>query len=130
MIYISVDGDDIGKILTKKIYVESNDDVCEFSDYVTSTFTGFAEWVKSHGGDVIFCAGDSILFRIAQELTEDALLQLKSEKFTISIGLGSTIKEAHWALNMAKSLGKARSIHFADIKKDIFGYDQDFVVCD
>lgn len=119
--YISVDGDDIGRMLTQKIYTEDDHSVRKFSKAVSDTFNSFADRVKLKGGEVLFCSGDSILFKIDNSMASGILEHLKSDIFTMSIGVGMTLKEAHWALNIAKSLGKARIVHFDEIRESIFG---------
>ena len=125
MFYVAVDGDDIGQLLTQRIYKVNNDhEVIQFSKLVTNTFARVAEWVVQNQGEVLFCTGDSILFKIPEALLDTTLDHLKSEHFTVSAGIGRTLKEAHWALNIAKSLGKARVVHFDEVRRDIFGYEE------
>ena len=122
MLYVAVDGDNIGQLLTQKIYGADNDrEVVRFSTLVTDTFVQVNQWVIQNQGEVLFCAGDSILFRISESLVDTVSLRLKSGHFSVSVGIGRTMKEAHWALNVAKSLGKARVVHFDEIRREIFG---------
>lgn len=122
MLYVSVDGDDIGRLLTQKIYQANNDDeVRAFSESVTSTFQTLALWVIQNQGEVIFCTGDSIFFKISEHLVDEVSRHFEAAGFTVSIGIGETAKEAHWALNVAKSLGKARTVNFNEVRRDIFG---------
>jgi GTP cyclohydrolase III len=123
MLYVAVDGDDIGRFLTQRIYGAKDDhEVVEFSMLVVDTFAQIQEWVIQNQGEVLFCRGDSILFKVPDLLLDNVLSRLQPEPFTVSVGVGQTLKEAHWALNVAKSLGKARVIHFDEIRKEIFGY--------
>jgi hypothetical protein len=123
MLYVAADGDDIGRHLTQRIYRANNDwEVIQFSALVTDTFARVGEWVIQNRGEVLFCTGDSILFKISKTSISTAVHHLKSEHFTISVGVGGTLKEAHWALNVAKSLGKARVVNFDEVRRDIFGY--------
>ncbi len=125
MLYVAVDGDDIGQLLTQRIYKADNDcEVTWFSALITDTLAEIAKWVVQNQGEVLFCTGDNILFRISEALLDAALCQLKSDGFTVSVGIGWTLKEAHWALNVAKSLGKARIVHFDEVRSDIFGIEQ------
>jgi hypothetical protein len=119
--YVSVDGDDIGRMLTQRIYIEDDKEVKNFSNKVTNTFKSFENWVKSNSGEILFCAGDSILFKINDNLLEEAIKQLNSDIFTMSIGVGNTLRQAHWALNVAKSLGKNRVVYFDEIRHSILG---------
>ncbi|MCL0094450.1 mCpol domain-containing protein [Dehalococcoidales bacterium] len=121
MLYVAVDGDDIGQLLTQRIYKVNNEhEVIQFSKLVTNTFAQVARWVIQNQGEVLFCTGDSILFKIPEALLDVALNHLKLEHFTVSVGVGRTLREAHWALNVAKSLGKARVVHFDEVRKDIW----------
>ena len=124
MVYVAVDGDNIGQLLTQRIYTNNDREVIQFSALVTDTFTTVAKWVIQNKGEVLFCTGDSILFKISETLLDSALHHIKPEHFNVSVGVGRTLKESHWALNVAKSLGKARVVHFDEIRKDIFGYEE------
>lgn len=123
MFYVAIDGDDIGRLLTQKIYNSTDEfNVIKFSKMVTDSFEKVAIWVRQNQGEVLFCTGDSILFKIPENLIEEAaLFQHVSKYFNVSVGVGNNLKEAHWALNIAKSLGKARTVYFDEIRKEIFG---------
>jgi len=122
MLYVSVDGDDIGRLLTQKIYQANSDhEVRAFSESVTNTFQTVSAWVIQNQGEVLFCTGDSIFFKIPEHLVDEALRHFELDHFTVSVGIGETKKEAHWALNVAKSLGKARTVNFNEVRRDIFG---------
>ncbi len=116
--YISVDGDNIGQMLTKKIYSNSLEETSRFSIEVSCFFETIKEKVNSMHGEVVFCAGDSIAFKINDELVSNILSNINTESFNVTIGLGKTIKQAHWALNVAKSLGKNRVLLFDEIKSE------------
>ena len=114
--YVSVDGDDIGKMLTKIIYARSEEDISAFSNYVADFFLDIKKTVIELGGKVIFCAGDSIAYYIESE--EELLCtfeKMKTDRFNVSIGCGNTLQQAHWALNIAKSLGKNQVQYFSDL---------------
>lgn len=82
--------------------------------------------LKHENGKVLFCTGDSIFFKLPKEDSlADFLSNHQPRGFKISIGVGYTGKEAHWALNVAKSLGKDRLVHFDQVRKDIFGNASD-----
>ena len=119
MIYLAVDGDDIGRLLTGFIYSDDPDTVAAFSSRVQNYYRGLADLVVSHGGTVIFCTGDSVLARIPEETLPAAQQYLEGSQFTSSAGVGDTLRRAHWALNIAKSLGKDRLVDFARIQEDL-----------
>lgn len=124
MVYVAIDGDDIGRLLTQEIYKSNNTETAliNFSKSVTKTFENLANWIIKNKGEVLLCAGDSILFKIEEDLVDLALSNLTQKHFTVSVGVGENLKEAHWALNVAKSLGKSRVVNFNQVKNDIFGY--------
>jgi hypothetical protein len=125
MLYVAVDGDNIGQLLSQRIYKTNSDaEVARFSALVTDKLAQVEKWVIQNQGEVLFCTGDSILFKIPEVLLDEALHDLKSEYFTVSVGVGHTLIEAHWALNVAKSLGKARIVHFDEVRNEIFGYNE------
>ncbi len=116
MMYVSVDGDDIGKKLTRIIYSKSEDEITEFSKYVADFFLEIQEKVIELGGKVIFCAGDSIAYCInGEKELQNTFETMKTDRFNVSIGCGNTLQQAHWALNIAKSLGKNQVQYFADL---------------
>lgn len=117
-----MDGDNIGQILTNLIYSKNNNEelVAEFSRSVENSFKRMEKWVKENKGYVIFCAGDSIVFKIQRSLFDDVLEQIKPFDFNVTVGVGNTLKQAHWSLNIAKSLGKNRVLMFEDIKNEFF----------
>lgn len=120
-IYVSIDGDNIGRLLTQKIYENGDDStITDFSRSITLFFENIATSLEEEG-QVLFCTGDSIFFKLPREdLLADFLSYHKPEGFKVSIGVGYTRKEAHWALNVAKSLGKDQIIHFNYIRQTIF----------
>lgn len=126
LLYVSIDGDDIGRLLTQRIYQAAEDeDVRQFSELVTNTFNEMAAWVTARNGVVLFCSGDSIFFNMDNSHYEQFAAAFVPEAFNLSIGLGTNRKEAHWALNIAKSLGKNRTVHFDQVREDIFGISID-----
>lgn len=114
--YVSVDGDDIGKKLTNIIYKKSEEEITEFSNYVADYFIRVKEKVLALKGDVIFCAGDSIAFKIEDQNLSKIIDEMQTDRFNVTIGCGNNIQQAHWALNIAKSLGKDQIAYFDDLK--------------
>lgn len=116
MMYVSVDGDDIGKKLTRIIYSGTEDEITEFSKYVADFFIDIQETVIEFGGKVIFCAGDSIAYCIdGEKELQYTFEKMKNDRFDVSVGCGNTLQQAHWALNIAKSLGKNQVQYFSDL---------------
>ena len=114
--YVSVDGDDIGKMLTKIIYSGTDDEISDFSNYVADFFLNIKKTVIELGGKVIFCAGDSIAYYVnGEEELQTTFAKLKNNRFNVSIGCGNTLQQAHWALNIAKSLGKNQVQYFEEL---------------
>ena len=113
--YVSVDGDDIGKKLTNIIYTCDDKAVTEFSGAVEAFFDNVKKEIEQQNGRVVFCAGDSIAFFIDDESIEDIIPLLQSESFNVTIGCGRTLQQAHWALNIGKSLGKNRVMNFENV---------------
>lgn len=121
MYYVSIDGDDVGKKLTELLYTSGNEkDVSKFSNLVIQVFESMKKWVEENRGTVLFCAGDSILYKIPKNLIKKSLQSFDTNLFTITVGIGNTMVKAHWALNIAKSLGKDRILFFEEIEKELF----------
>ncbi|MEM8641529.1 MAG: mCpol domain-containing protein [Cyanobacteria bacterium P01_G01_bin.54] len=131
-VYVSIDGDDVGRLLTQKIYENGDDSiVTNFSQSITLYFENIAKSLEQENGQVLFCTGDSIFFKFPREnLLHSFLACHEPQGFNISIGIGYTRKEAHWALNVAKSLGKDRIIHFNQVRQDFFGNAHSLLECD
>jgi len=116
-LYVSIDGDDVGKKLAEIIY-KSHDEglISNFSDEVINIFQKVNKWVSNNGGRVLFCAGDSILYKISTSLIDESINEFDKELFTVTVGIGNSIVKAHWALNIAKSMGKNQVLYFHEIE--------------
>ncbi len=122
MKYIAIDGDDVGRTLTKIIYESKSElDIIEYSNSIVKSFREVKKWVENKRGLVLFCTGDSILYKLNNKEVKESLKVFESAFFNVSVGIGKSAKEAHWALNIAKSLGKNQVILFEDIRDELFG---------
>jgi minimal CRISPR polymerase-like protein len=108
--YFGLDGDDVGKVLEQMFSDDAKPS--EFSAFSRTVETALAEVSKAAKkyplrGEILFCAGDDLLFR--GHYDEAALRQLQALFFktsggrTCSIGFGRTPRETYIALKIAKA---------------------------
>jgi hypothetical protein len=57
-------------------------------------FENAKKWIVQNGGKILFCAGDSIFYRIDSSMVEESLLKIESPILTVSVGFGNNTKEA------------------------------------
>jgi len=119
MVYIALDGDDIGSKIELHIILKQDDKLAELSQDFKKALTILTNDIEQLGGNIIFSGGDSILARFDKPPSID---QIKSclpdqEKFSFSIGCGKDMLEANIALKMAKSDGKSRWVEFSKLNK-------------
>jgi len=104
--YFAIDGDEVGLKLENYIYQNQLDKATTLSKNINEFLASLQEIVSQNGGVVIFCGGDSILFKIDSIKIGLKKLLDKAEFCTFSAGLGNTPFEAHIALKAAKASGR------------------------
>lgn len=112
-IYLAVDGDDIGHRLEYFMLVNERESLNQFS----TTFQSSMDWLVEKlthelEATIIFSGGDNLLAvmnieNLPIELIENIRTDfaIKSQ-CTLSVGLGYTIRQAYFALKLAKASGK------------------------
>ncbi|ELB2789119.1 mCpol domain-containing protein [Vibrio alginolyticus] len=120
MIYITIDGDDIGQMITSSYLKNDIDELSRINHLVNNKTTLIADFLKKQGFSIIFCAADGVAGYIeSDEINEMLIFQsikdIANPELTFSAGLGSTLQESYIALISAKSNGK-RCLHkFSDL---------------
>lgn len=117
MMYIGIDGDDIGKKIERYL-LESNENlVQEMSDTISLLINEITSYLKNEGASIIYSRGDNILckynndthhFKISIDIIDklyDFLFNLDIN-ITFSVGISDSLKDTYIALKYAKSIGK------------------------
>jgi hypothetical protein len=108
MIYIGLDGDDVGRNLER--YFIENDEfhLSELSNNMSKSVNILAEFLHTIGCNIIFVAGDNILCK-GENIDIEILLNYLGSfngPCTFSCGIGETMEQTYLALKYAKSVGK------------------------
>ncbi|HBC3912524.1 MULTISPECIES: mCpol domain-containing protein [Vibrio harveyi group] len=110
MKYISIDGDDVGRIITS--YYLSNDEkkLESVSEQLEVMTVGIAELLSEKGFNIIFRAADGVVAKIEADcdFTElfNTIRSINSSDITFSAGVGNSLRESYIALLSSKSNGK------------------------
>ena len=119
MLYIAIDGDNIGATVERLIILEQRNELTEYAISIEKAIVSIAERLRFAGANIVFTGGDSVLAYIDKEQTEILdCLSFESE-FAFSVGLGSTMREAYLSLKMAKASGKGCAIRYHQLEVPI-----------
>lgn len=116
MIYLYLDGDDIGLDIEKS-FIENdevslkqiNQEMNRIANSMSRYFTDADFSILFLGADGIICKGESIDI---SELV--SYVRRISGKYTFSIGAGNNLRDAFLALRYAKSIGKNIDVFLED----------------
>ena len=116
MIYVSMDGDNIGNRVAQ---AEAEDDevkLKEMSDKINAGQMVFLTWVGSHGGVVIESGGDEGVAKIPESAVSSIEFFRKQYEAvsgaTVTVGVGRSISECTKARELGKLKGKNRIENF------------------
>ena len=124
MIFISADGDGIGKKVGRAVIANDVEELHKVSARIDAAQDFILHWCKQHDGIKISGGGDEFTAAIPKE-AQDHLEGLRKDiehafGYTISVGVGSNLAEAGTALLVAKLRGKDRIVCYSEqIKEDI-----------
>ena len=121
--YIAIDGDDVGRRIERLIVNNQTHQLSKFSTQYEYAMDWLEKILESNlKTQTIFKGGDS-LFAICSEkqpfAIKSSLEALRKDfynlsKMTLSMGIGSSPREAYFALKLAKAQGKNRIILFSE----------------
>jgi hypothetical protein len=120
MIYITIDGDDIGQMITSSYLKNDVNELSRINRVVNNKTRKIAIFLESQGFSIIFCAADGVAgfthnAKVDGDLIFSSIKSLAEPELHFSAGMGSTLQEAYIALLSAKSSGK-RCLHsFSDL---------------
>lgn len=113
VLYYGLDGDCTGDSFE---YLFENSDseskIKQLSEFITRATKEIGEFIESHNGEIIFKAGDDLLFKGNFDRSKLSQMQNKYQKLTgltCSIGYGKSLKEAYIALKRAKNLKRSEN---------------------
>ncbi|WP_437925354.1 mCpol domain-containing protein [Sorangium sp. So ce291] len=121
MIFIIIDGDDIGRKITS-CYISNNESkLAQISVDMSRTVTAISLLLNKMGFRVIFCAADGVVGANANPVNAEELLdkirELAPEGVTFSAGTGPSLQQAYLALTHAKCSGKNMHVDYESIRQ-------------
>ncbi|HBN8607676.1 TPA: mCpol domain-containing protein [Pseudomonas aeruginosa] len=120
MIYLTIDGDDIGHKITSAYLINSTTDLVRINDLVQEKTRCIAEYLRKENFVIHFCAADGVAASIEYELDMRRIFsqieKIAGGEITFSAGVGTSLREAYVALLYAKNTGKKRLCDFRDIE--------------
>lgn len=122
--FITIDGDDIGQLIVSCYLKNDHLALARTNELVKNTTEAIADYLRSNGFSVLFCAADGVaaytdlIFPDDKELYS-AIKALADNNISFSVGIGASLREAYVALLSAKSSGKARLHNYKDVNCDV-----------
>ena len=107
MVYISVDGDDVGKQLEMLLLTNNIEGTVLYVDNVRKELERIRNYLIKLEGEILFMGGDGMMVRFKEQPNID-IDYILSGNISWSIGIGKTPSGAVLALKKAKGLGKGR----------------------
>lgn len=120
MIYVTIDGDDIGRKLASCYLSNRADELKATKNLVDRKTHAISELLTSMGYEIFFCAADGVTGALNADQINIGSLYRKIEDvsgggLTFSAGVGTSLRESYVALLYAKSMGKAQIREFNSI---------------
>lgn len=124
MKYITIDGDDVGQKITSSYLKNDLSQLSRINELVREKTRLIAEFLRSQGFTVIFCAADGVAgygeyVEASDEFIAESIKSLSGDELTFSIGVGRSLRDSYIALLSAKSNGKACLHNFENIKENV-----------
>ena len=124
MFYITIDGDDIGQMITSSYLKNDLHELSRINRVVNEKTLSISKFLKEQGFNIIFCAADGVAGFIDQIAIDkvfifDSIKSLAEPELSFSAGIGSTLQEAYIALLSAKSNGKCCLHDFSYLNSNV-----------
>lgn len=123
MIYVALDGDDIGDRIRRYFLENDEEKIEKKSKEVVDVTENISNHLENLNFRIIFCAGDDILSKgesIDIDNFSKFLLQFE-DTCTFSVGISDTLERTYIALRYAKSIGKNKIVNYnSSGKLDVF----------
>ena len=120
LLFISVDGNNIGKRLEQYILSERFNELKSFSDRVTTAVSGLSRFVVEIGGKVLMSGGDNLLATVPENECRSLkcfLDGIQSRDLSFSMGIGHNARASFLALKYAKAT-EATCVVYEDVFSD------------
>ena len=129
MIYVAINGDDVGQRIGQAIASDDHKGLQDASGSVKQAHDMVQQWVEGHGGKVVTSSGDEGIYAVP----EAALADLESIKasyqqisgHSVTIGTGSTMSEASKALIYGKLNDKDQIVQYEPSIDDYLSQDDE-----
>ncbi|WP_291726861.1 mCpol domain-containing protein [Bernardetia sp.] len=110
MIYVTVDGDDIGNQLAQAFLNNDEDKLIQLDDDLQKAVAKLKEEMIKQGFELLACGADGITGKKETANFELTMANIRKSvlPFTFSAGAGNSLAEAFMALKYAKSKQKNR----------------------
>lgn len=116
--YISIDGDGVGKVIEKYILLERIPELSKISGKIRGYTDTIVEKIIENEGEIIMQGGDNILAQITDQAIDKIMETIdeinKEQIIQFSVGISKSVLGAYMALKYAKSLECNRKIEFKD----------------
>ncbi len=119
-LFISVDGNNIGKQLERYILSERFDALKSFSDRVSAAISALSGFVVEIGGKVLMSGGDNLLATVPKNecgSLKSFLGGIRSRDLSFSMGIGHNARASFLALKYAKAT-EATCVVYEDVFSD------------
>lgn len=105
--FLSIDGDKIGKILEQSILDEDLEKLSQFSKNIKNDINDFVNKITNNNGYVYMDGGDNLFAYIENSYIDKIITYVKNKnknnKYTFSIGLSENVSDIYLALKYAKA---------------------------
>lgn len=120
MLYITIDGDDIGQRISRYYLSNDAEKLAELNELMRETTGLISEYLEGIGFLIIFCGADGVAgYANSLQISESEIFHqvssIAKKCATFSIGIGGSLRESYVALMAAKSLGKARLYNYKNL---------------
>ena len=121
LLFMSIDGNNIGKRLEQYILSERFDELKSFSDRVSTSVSDLSRFVFEIGGKVLMSGGDNLLATVPRN--ECCSLKcffdgIQSRDLSFSMGIGHNARASFLALKYAKAT-EAACVVYEDVFSDV-----------
>lgn len=111
MIYVTIDGDDVGQKISASYLFNNVDELININDLVNFATLEISRILAGYGFEIIFCAADGVAGMIDNDSIDlsaifNNIQTISCDDITFSMGSGRTLKDSYVALITAKSNGK------------------------
>lgn len=120
MTYITIDGDDIGQMITSSYLKNDLNELNRINNLVNKKTQLISKFLEEQGFNIIFCAADGVAGYSEIEVLDEGFIYnsikfIASPELSFSAGMGATLREAYVALLSAKSNGKRCMHNFSNL---------------